>query len=293
MILLILTVNDGDVINETNEKKTETFDKVVPTPFPYEIVEEQSSDEGVLMIGNSKGEEKIPSSPYAMNQQGNHGYALIINNINIDGKEERKGAVHDGSKIANTLRNLGYQLVGNKVHIDCTAYQIEQLIKEAINIDHTHNDSFICVFMSHGDSNGIFGIDDQLVYLNDIINKVSKCETLLGKPKIFFVQACRGGTQTDLQQNDDVFIGFATSSNMEACRFTDTGSWYITELCNALEQHPLLDLEQIMTIVRENVHTKPEYVYTRKDGKEWNSYRQSPHAIGTERKIYLTHQACM
>ncbi len=239
-----------------------------------------------------------------MNQQGNHGYALIINNINIDGKEERKGAVHDGSKLVITLKNLGYQLVGNKIHIDRTAYQIEQLIKEAINIDHTHNDSFICCLLSHGDSDYIYGTDDKPVYLDGVRKQVINCKSLFGKPKMFFVQACRGGTLPDAHKVEvddhsipgkvllpdacDVFFGYATSPNTKACRFTDTGSWYITELCKAIDNYPTQDLLTIVQIAQHEVCTRDEYIYTRREGKVDKSYRQSPQMVSTlVRKVYF------
>ena len=49
--------------------------------------------------------------------------------------------------------------------------------------------------MSHGNENGIVGIDDKSVSIAEISDKLSgrKCRALVGKPKMMFVQACRGG----------------------------------------------------------------------------------------------------
>ena len=273
--------------------------------------EEQSyvTDDGILTsivkAVSSKGQVKIPSPlmPYQINE-GGHGYALIINNISIDGREERKGAAQDGLKLSQTMRSLGYKLVGDKVHINCTAYVIKQLIKEATNIDHTHNDSFICCLMSHGDSDYVYGTDDKPVYLDSIQKDVINCKGLFGKPKIFFVQACRGGTLPDahkvevddhntpgkvlLPEACDVFFGYATSPNTKACRFTDTGSWYITELCKAFRDFPLQDLLTIVQIAQHEVCTKDEYVYERREDKVTKSYKQSPQMVSTlVRKVYF------
>ena len=235
-----------------------------------------------------------PFISYRMNEERGHGCALIINNISVDGREEREGATEDGLKLSHTMRSLGYKLVGGKVHINCNAYTIKQLIKEATNIDHTHNDSFICCLMSHGKSNCIYGTDNQPVLLGKVINKVCKCKSLFEKPKIFFVQACREGTEplicnpAVLEDRNtsirDVFIGYATSPNTNACRFTDTGSWYITELCKAFDENPLQDLLTIVQIAQHEVCTKDEYTFTyTKEGEldTRRSYRQSPQMFST------------
>jgi len=68
--------------------------------------------------------------------------------------------------------------------------------------DHRHGDCFVCCVMSHGNENGVEGCDakvlasgdEQMCPLNDIISPFDgdKCTSLIGKPKVFFIQACRG-----------------------------------------------------------------------------------------------------
>ena len=52
---------------------------------------------------------------------------------------------------------------------------------------------FVCFILSHG-SNGIVYGTDGPVYLEKIFSyfKGNRCQALLGKPKVFFIQACRG-----------------------------------------------------------------------------------------------------
>ena len=54
--------------------------------------------------------------------------------------------------------------------------------------------SVVVVLMSHGDNNGIYGTDEQIVRLNEIQDKFTgrNCPALVDKPKIIFIQACRG-----------------------------------------------------------------------------------------------------
>lgn len=56
--------------------------------------------------------------------------------------------------------------------------------------NHTDYDCFVCFILSHGCENEIiYGVDGQLK-LYDLIEKVkgSNCPSLIGKPKLFFVQ---------------------------------------------------------------------------------------------------------
>ena len=56
-------------------------------------------------------------------------------------------------------------------------------------------DSAVVVLMSHGDTGVILGTDLVKVKLRDLERELEgdKCRGLNGKPKMFFVQACRGG----------------------------------------------------------------------------------------------------
>ncbi|PIK47459.1 Casp6l1 protein, partial [Apostichopus japonicus] len=79
--------------------------------------------------------------------------------------------------------------------------------------DHSLFDCFLCVFLTHGDDGVIFGNDGDpesfegngnvdaanrtWLELNDDVFDIFRgdnCRSLIGKPKIFIIQACRGGT---------------------------------------------------------------------------------------------------
>ena len=53
----------------------------------------------------------------------------------------------------------------------------------------------VLIIMSHGETNGIYGTDGKLTKLNDMtdIFSSSQCPELKEKPRLVFVQACRGG----------------------------------------------------------------------------------------------------
>ena len=214
----------------------------------------------------------------APENQQRRGLALIIANKEFKalwlplGSQERKRiedndrrmcAPHDASRLRECLQNLGYEVV---VTTDATAEQIEQLFTRIQQGTHIRDDdkSFICAVSSHGtENNMIYGTNRQTVDLiATAYDKLGGLTCLRDKPKIFFIQACRGsknekifvdnviGTKDDplptIAKRSDFFFSYATGPDTHAFR-TDSGSIYITVLCTALDTYALkLDLMYIV-----------------------------------------------
>lgn len=60
-------------------------------------------------------------------------------------------------------------------------------------MDHSNHDCLAITVLTHGDQ-GVLHAYDATYKLEDIVSnfKTDKCLTLAGKPKMFFIQACRG-----------------------------------------------------------------------------------------------------
>lgn len=83
---------------------------------------------------------------------------------------------------------------------------MERIFQEECNRDHSDFDSFILIILSHGHKGIIFGSDGCYVKKNNnecvnyncirvknIKNMFCGIKSLRGKPKLFIIQACRGG----------------------------------------------------------------------------------------------------
>lgn len=72
---------------------------------------------------------------------------------------------------------------------DLTCNQIKAKIEEYRNFDHRNFDSFICAFLSRGEQGCIYAKDVK-IELQEIFAKFrgDNCKSLVGKPKIFFIQ---------------------------------------------------------------------------------------------------------
>jgi caspase 3 len=125
--------------------------------------------------------------------------------------------------------------------------------------------------MSHGKESGCVAAADGLIELREIWNKFKGHESLMGKPKLFFVQACRGtkvakGVEIpnqlvpDAQNNTisipefaDNLIMFSTDDETISIRESNKGTWFIQELCKQLKNNTSSDLMSILTVVTRKV----------------------------------------
>lgn len=199
----------------------------------------------------------------------NTGYCVIINNKNFDpktGMNQRNGTDVDAGNVMNVFRKLGYVV---KVYNDQTAQQIVQVLTSVAKDNHSRCASFVCVLLSHGDEGEFFGTDGpvKLKSLTSLF-RGDRCLTLVGKPKLFFIQACRGtdldpGVEMDSRTDEpdvripveaDFLYAYSTAPGYYSWRNTMTGSWFIQSLCEMMAKYGKeLELMQIMTRVNHKV----------------------------------------
>ena len=221
-----------------------------------------------------------------------HGVAVIINNKTFKSEQCRDGTDIDCGDLVLTLRYLGYIVLEYK---DLSAEEIHEVIEKVRTLDdvvynkerirdHSIFDSFLCCILSHGENGVVYGIDSKKVQITHLTYKLSAdvCPSLAKKPKLFFIQACRGPqvdggsdnsdlhelihvaknefsavTDASLSRVADFFVGYSTSADFVSFRDPTKGTWYIWELCVALcclsTSRPLRD---IMDVVHEKVNTE-------------------------------------
>ena len=117
------------------------------------------------------------------------GECLIISNRNFQkANSVRKGAEQDVEQLRKTFQWLQFNV---NIEEDCSATQIKQHIDKYSKMSHESFDCFVCCILSHGNLEEIHGVDGDPIYTYNIMKSFEKCETLVGKPKLFFIQACR------------------------------------------------------------------------------------------------------
>jgi len=143
-----------------------------------------------------------------------------------------------------------------EVRADLQASDMQNVIKEFAERDHSHMDAFVCCILSHGEKGSVLGIDGKQVPIHKLTQPFAECRTLVSKPKLFFIQACQGNeaqqgvwmpdgpesttedetsTLLSVPLKADFLIGMATVEQYLSYRNSKEGSIYIQELCKQLE----------------------------------------------------------
>ncbi|XP_041788961.1 caspase-3a [Chelmon rostratus] len=216
------------------------------------------------------------------------GQCVIINNKNFDrrtGMNQRNGTDVDAANAMKVFTKLGYKV---KIYNDQTVEQMKQVLTSVSKEDHSCYASFVCVLLSHGDEGVFFGTDGsiELRYLTSLF-RGDRCTSLVGKPKLFFIQACRGtdldaGIEADSGEDGttkipveaDFLYAFSTAPGYYSWRNTMTGSWFMQSLCDLLGKYGKeLELLHIMTRVNHKVAVEFESV---SNAPGFNAKKQIP-----------------
>ena len=205
----------------------------------------------VLIVGQNHGQE---SSPDDINYLAKTGYVLVINNVMFPAREnpERTGSDEDVKRLVDLFRELRFQI---KEYRNLERTDMMNFLTETSEKDFSKYDCFVCVILSHGTKDGIYGTDDQVIKLEAITSlfRRDKCPSLQGKPKIFLIQACRG-TQRDqvpiesdsepvlytnpsLPADADFLICFASAPGHESYRVGLIGSWFISAVYEVFKEY--------------------------------------------------------
>ncbi|NXX41520.1 CASP8 protein, partial [Tricholaema leucomelas] len=228
---------------------------------------------------------------YKMSSQP-RGVCLILNNHSFAKAREAVPALRrlgdrDGTDVdAEALRRVFSKLHFAVVeHRDLTA----EAMRETVNMyrceDHKDKDCFVCCILSHGKKGSVYGVDGQEVPIQELTTSFTgqNCQSLAGKPKVFFIQACQGESfhkgvpiETDSVEQDssvetdarlqfecipaeaDFLVGMATLQDYVSYRNRREGTWYIQALCQHLEYSCPRgeDILTILTAVNQEVSKK-------------------------------------
>ncbi|XP_076877949.1 caspase-3b [Brachyhypopomus gauderio] len=224
-----------------------------------------------ISTGPEKAKTEALSDLYRYNMgYPNLGKCIIINNKNFHkhtGMLVRNGTDVDAANVFKVFTELGFKTM---IQNDQTVSQMKSLLKSVSQEDHSQSSLFACVILSHGDEGVLYGIDGH-VDIKELTSlfRGDHCPSLVGKPKLFFIQACRGsdldsGIETDSVSDSedtqripveaDFLYAYSTAPGYYAWRNTTHGSWFIFSLCEMLATHAReLEIMQIMTRVNRKV----------------------------------------
>ena len=204
---------------------------------------------------------------YKMNTNP-RGYCLILNMKK--GREE--GNKEDVDALKRLFTGLKFAV---KEYTDLTRDEVmgeNQLMEKVEKADHSQLSCFVMFILAHGGShNGAAyfkTFDEQQINVSLIKNSIESTSSLIGKPKMLFLQSCRGSTLDTgyevmdaprdikkIPRGSDFLVSFATIEDYAACRGGD-GSRFIgsiVEIFSNEENIARYDVMSLMTIVTGKV----------------------------------------
>ncbi|KAH9360245.1 hypothetical protein HPB48_019837 [Haemaphysalis longicornis] len=104
---------------------------------------------------------------------------------------ERRGTDLDAENLYLRFRELGFD---STVHHNMSSRQMLAELKSLGSQDYTHDDCFVCCILTHGDRDVLYATDGKFP-VDSVMEpfRGDVCPTLLGKPKLFFVQVSSHG----------------------------------------------------------------------------------------------------
>ena len=219
------------------------------------------------------------------------GITLIINNASFahhpkHGQQlARHGSEEDVRQVEALFTALDFSI---RTKENLSRLQLLDELDEVACLDHSAYDCFMLWLMSHGRSGEVFCSDGNTIPIQTLQDMFSSCDTLRGKPKLFFIQACRGDGEDEGVSNAanttissyelpspnqvdspidavkkpaskvpthaDFLYAFSTVDKYVSYRHEALGSYYVRRLVEALRERAFYDhLLDILTVVNQKV----------------------------------------
>uniref|UniRef100_A0A182KEP7 Caspase family p20 domain-containing protein n=1 Tax=Anopheles christyi TaxID=43041 RepID=A0A182KEP7_9DIPT len=177
----------------------------------------------------------------------NRGIALVINIT-----KNRAGSEKDLEAVVAVLRALKFDV---RTFIDKTTHEIRAALGKVAREDHTYNDCLLMVVMAHGTKDTI-KLTNRDLCINELwVDFVgNECPSLIGKPKLVFIQSCRGDKHdygaTTIKADSmpvpvdpvrvvipmyaDLLVMYSSYERYVSYRCEKEGTWFIQSLCQVL-----------------------------------------------------------
>jgi hypothetical protein len=197
------------------------------------------------------------------------GVVIIFNNKKFTDHKAypyRHGSEQDVLSLCTLFRGLNYEVA--PPYINKTEAKMRKAILKYAADDYTSFGCLIIFIMSHGDKSRIISSDSEEIDLSEFIAPLKENASLKSKPKLFFIQACRGSNEMTvnddapksksssfhlrfydhehrLPKETDFLFSYSTLEDYVSYRDED-GTWYIQMLCKAIREEESNEISAIL-----------------------------------------------
>lgn len=218
------------------------------------------------------------------------GTCVIINNRDFhnDVLPQRKGSELDVQRMHMLFRELYFDCI---VRLNQTKEEMISLLSHVASQQRRNADCLVVILMSHGGAMDIiYDVNADGVNTEELIALFNNdnCPALQDKPKLFFIQACRGdkhdgGTSRVMDTADaatlpadmasvklcasrrderaptvsDMFVAYPTIKGHVSLKNEVSGSWFLATVFRVFSEHAWnTHLDKMMRRVAEEVHKR-------------------------------------
>ncbi|CAB3367780.1 Hypothetical predicted protein [Cloeon dipterum] len=231
----------------------------------------------------AKNKHSVKEDPFYNMRHEKRGKAIIFNHFNFDAKlylDPRNGTERDVKRLTRAFKKHSFEV---QVFDNSTVQDIQYAMRTVIaEDDHSNSDCVAVIILTHGkyveEKGSMLYARDGTYHLDTLIEMITpeKCTSLAGKPKLFFVQACRGEKKDKgkiiavdsfpvksykkIPTYADFFIAQSTIPGYVSIRNKVKGSWFMKALSMKLmeEDSNTKSIFSIMTEVIAHVAFKCE-----------------------------------
>ncbi|XP_065646857.1 caspase-7 isoform X2 [Hydra vulgaris] len=280
--------NKNLIISRDSKPQTIQPKLMKPGEFLPSKSNHMQPSENSLEISVQETRPKDSSLYYTLNRNP-VGICHIISNsfneiVESEDKERlsrRTGTQKDVIELVKAFSWLNFKI---DLHYDKDAQSILDIIK-APPLNEEKFDCFVCCILSHGFQDGVYGADGKKLDFSDMQTAIcgSSAKWLIGKPKLFFIQACQGnayekevlladspginhghktsGGRKSLPENADFCFSVSANPGTVSWRNTKDGSWYIQALCEVLKENAVSEsLLDMLTVLNAKLCNKVDEV---------------------------------
>jgi len=222
----------------------------------------------------TEGAISVPEKRASRNYRMDHprrGRAHIFNQHSFEGdilqEKRRDGTDQDVKNLRSTLDSLNFDVI---VHQDKRCREIEDILENLANEDHSDADClFVALFTHGGEEEMVWAYDLQFsteIFWSTMSS--TNCPSLAGKPKIYLVQACRGQEPNEpfrvakagrnssngnftmtIPNHADSLLIYSSIPGFVSLRDPVSGSWLVQAFCRVMDTEKYDD--DLVSIVTE------------------------------------------
>uniref|UniRef100_U5EH80 Putative caspase n=1 Tax=Corethrella appendiculata TaxID=1370023 RepID=U5EH80_9DIPT len=192
-------------------KQMPIFESMLTANLQFEPNESYSKDENSAQTYTwSDGISK----EYEMDNN-RRGKAMLFNQLNFNDSSPSTNT-ECIEKLEKTLIDFGFETT---IYTDLKRDEIMSVLFKMASENHSDADCFMVVFSTHGNET-MLKVKDGELPVNHVFAPFygDNCETLIGKPKLFFINACRGEKTDCGTENTHNNI----AEQMQNCSLTNT-----------------------------------------------------------------------